>query len=111
MLQVPGYSTIIKQPMDLGTVKRRVNQGSYPTPEHAWADILLVRALTRDQLPEQTLGRKFLRTHENVRMLTLRLAGVAQLPAVQRPGLCHHQRSQQHGAAACRGVDLPGPAC
>ena len=30
--------------MDLGTVKRRIGQGSYTTPEHAWAEICLVRS-------------------------------------------------------------------
>ena len=30
--------------MDLGTVKRRIGQGSYATPEHAWAEICLVRS-------------------------------------------------------------------
>ena len=40
--QVPGYHSIIKQPMDLGTVKRRIGQGCYATPEHAWADLCQV---------------------------------------------------------------------
>ena len=36
---------MIARAMDLGTVKRRIAQGGYPSPEHAWADVLLVRSI------------------------------------------------------------------
>lgn len=40
--EVPDYPLIIKNPMDLGTVRERIRSGTYATPGHAWQDVQLV---------------------------------------------------------------------
>lgn len=45
---VPGYHTIVSDPMDLGLVRKRVETEVYPDPAAAVADIKLVRSLLLD---------------------------------------------------------------
>lgn len=40
-LNIPDYFTIIKQPMDLGTIKSKLSSGSYPNPLEFAADVRL----------------------------------------------------------------------
>lgn len=39
---LPGYFDIIKQPIDLSTIKKRLKRGSYPTFEAFCVDVRLV---------------------------------------------------------------------
>lgn len=41
-LNLTDYTTIIKRPMDLGTVKRQWQQGLYSTPEECAVDVRLI---------------------------------------------------------------------
>ena len=43
----PDYLTAVKQPMDFGTIKRRLEQGLYGSPEQFRADCGLVWANAR----------------------------------------------------------------
>ncbi|XP_062109057.1 transcription factor GTE8-like isoform X2 [Humulus lupulus] len=40
-LNIPDYSTVIKHPMDLGTVKSKIASGSYSNPMEFYADVRL----------------------------------------------------------------------
>lgn len=40
-LNIPDYFTVIKHPMDLGTVKGRLSSGQYPSPHEFAADVRL----------------------------------------------------------------------
>lgn len=40
-LNIPDYFTIIKSPMDLGTVKKNLSSGTYPTPLEFFDDVKL----------------------------------------------------------------------
>src|ERR1044072_2581957 len=40
-LNIPDYFTVIKHPMDLGTVKSKLTSGEYPNPVNFAADVRL----------------------------------------------------------------------
>ncbi|OAD78554.1 hypothetical protein PHYBLDRAFT_104245, partial [Phycomyces blakesleeanus NRRL 1555(-)] len=41
-LHIPDYPTIVKHPMDLSTIERKLNQGEYDTPDDFEADVRLM---------------------------------------------------------------------